>query len=161
MNQLLCCLYLSMDWQSNTQFLCIWMSYFNLLKLMLLSSFSGINIFCNNFFITCYCHTYLSYNASSKHIFEYNLWPALTTHVINITIFFKLISSGNLLSISVKVLKSTPIFQKNCFIQFNESSLRMMKIIFYFSWKALFVIKIFKFLSWYFSHLEKVAWFER
>ena len=27
--------------------------------------------------------------------------------------------------------------------------------------KALFVLKVFKFLSWLFGHVEKMAWFER
>ena len=35
------------------------------------------------------------------------------------------------------------------------SSLKMMKNTFYFSLKALFVLKIFKLLSWRFSHVEK------
>ena len=36
-----------------------------------------------------------------------------------------------------------------------------MKNVFYFILKALFVLKIFKFLSWTFGHLEKTAWLER
>ena len=31
----------------------------------------------------------------------------------------------------------------------------------YFILKALFVLKIFKFLSWLFGHVEKMAWLER
>ena len=45
-----------------------------------------------------------------------------------------------------------------CFI---ESPLRMMKNAFYFILKALIVLKIFKFLSWSFGHVEKTAWLER
>ena len=45
-----------------------------------------------------------------------------------------------------------------CFI---ESPLKMTKNAFCFILKALFVIKIFKFLSWLFGHLEKTAWLER
>ena len=41
------------------------------------------------------------------------------------------------------------------FIHFNESPLKMMKNAFYFILKALFVIKIFKFLSWPFGHAKK------
>ena len=37
----------------------------------------------------------------------------------------------------------------------------MMKNDFYFILKALFVLKIFKFLSWLFGHIEKTAWLER
>ena len=35
----------------------------------------------------------------------------------------------------------------------TESPLKMMKNVFYFTLKALFVLKIFKFLSWLFSHV--------
>ena len=37
----------------------------------------------------------------------------------------------------------------------TESSLKMMKIAFYLTSKALFVLKIFKFLSWFFGHVLK------
>ena len=37
----------------------------------------------------------------------------------------------------------------------TESSLKMMKNAFYFTLKALFVLKIFKFLSWFFGHVTK------
>ena len=37
----------------------------------------------------------------------------------------------------------------------NETPLKMMKNAFYFTLKALFVFKIFKFLSWLFRHVEK------
>ena len=47
------------------------------------------------------------------------------------------------------------------FICFNESPSKMMKNAFYFILKALFVLKIFKFLSWIFEHVEKTAWLER
>ena len=36
-----------------------------------------------------------------------------------------------------------------------ESPLKVMKNIFYFTSKALFVLKIFKFLPWFFGHLAK------
>ena len=38
---------------------------------------------------------------------------------------------------------------------FNESLFKMIWNAFYFAWKALFVLKIFKFLSWIFVHVEK------
>ena len=60
---------------------------------------------------------------------------------------------------AVKVGLST---SKNiCFVFFSESSLKTMKNAFYFIWKALFVLRIFKFLLWYFGHIEKAAWLER
>ena len=37
--------------------------------------------------------------------------------------------------------------KKNCFICFNDSPSKVMKNVFYFILKALFVLKIFKFLS--------------
>ena len=51
-------------------------------------------------------------------------------------------------------------FQKICIICLIESSLNMMKNAFYFILKALFVLQIFKFLSWIFGHVEKTAWLE-
>ena len=63
--------------------------------------------------------------------------------------------SGFLANVSV----ITP--EKKYFIYLNESPLKMMKIAFHFTLNALFVLKIFKFLSWIFGHLEKTAWLER
>ena len=37
----------------------------------------------------------------------------------------------------------------------NESPLKMMKNAFYFALNAFFVLKIFRFLSWLFGHVEK------
>ena len=39
----------------------------------------------------------------------------------------------------------------------TESPLKLMKSAFYFSSKALFVLKVFKFLSWLFGHVGKAA----
>ena len=47
--------------------------------------------------------------------------------------------------------------KKICFICLIESPLKMMKNAFYFILKALFVLKIFKFLSRLFGHVEKTA----
>ena len=55
----------------------------------------------------------------------------------------------------------TLTFQKNRFICFNKSPLKMMENAFYFIWNALFVLKIFKFLSWLFVHIAKTGWLER
>ena len=46
-------------------------------------------------------------------------------------------------------------FKKSCFICFNENPLKMMKNTFYFILKALFVVKILKYLSWLVGHVEK------
>ena len=59
-------------------------------------------------------------------------------------------------------LKSGPHLPKKIlFICFNKSPLKMMKNAFYFILKALFILKIFKFLSWLFRHVEKTTWLER
>ena len=44
---------------------------------------------------------------------------------------------------------------KKIIICFNERPLKMMKNVFYLVLKALFIFKIFKFLSWYFDYVEK------
>ena len=46
-------------------------------------------------------------------------------------------------------------------ICFSDSPSKMMENAFYFILKALFVPKIFKFLSWLFGYVEKTAWLER
>ena len=46
-------------------------------------------------------------------------------------------------------------------ICFNDSPSKMMKNAFYFILKALFVLKIFRFLSWPFGHVGKTTWLER
>ena len=51
--------------------------------------------------------------------------------------------------------------KKNCVICSIESSLKMIKNPFYFILNVFFVLKIFKFLSWLFGHVEKMAWLER
>ena len=61
----------------------------------------------------------------------------------------------------MKDLKSDFHLPKICFICFDDSPSKMMKNAFYFILKALFVLKIFKFLSWLFGHVEKTAWLER
>ena len=46
-------------------------------------------------------------------------------------------------------------------ICFNDSPSKMMKNAFYLILKALFVLKILKFLSWFLGHVEKTVWLER
>ena len=59
-------------------------------------------------------------------------------------------------------LKSNPHLPKLfIIICFNHSPSKMMKNALYFILKALFVLKIFKFLSWLFGHVGKTAWLER
>ena len=47
--------------------------------------------------------------------------------------------------------------KKNCVICLIENPLKMMKNAFYFILKALFVLRIFKFLSQLFGHVRKTA----
>ena len=54
-------------------------------------------------------------------------------------------------------LKSDSHLKNFLFISFNESPLKMMKNAFYFVLKALFILKIFKFLSWHFGHVAETA----
>ena len=57
-------------------------------------------------------------------------------------------------NISFKV--GLPSFKKkNCFVCFNGSPLKLMKNAFYFILKDIFVLKIFKVLSWLFGHVKK------
>ena len=51
--------------------------------------------------------------------------------------------------------------KQNCVICFIESPLKIMKNAFYFILKALFILKIFKFLSWLFGQVRETAWLER
>ena len=57
----------------------------------------------------------------------------------------------------VQLKSDSHLPKKLLFISFNESSLKMMKNAFYFILKPLFVLKIFKFLSWHFVHVEETA----
>ena len=52
------------------------------------------------------------------------------------------------------LLKPDSHLLKQCFIWFNESPLKMMKNVFYFIWRAFFVLERFKYLSWLFSHIK-------
>ena len=60
--------------------------------------------------------------------------------------------------IHVKLLNVWLSPSQKCFVSF-ESPLKKMKNAFYFIIKTLFVLQIFKFLSWLFSNVEKIAWF--
>ena len=74
--------------------------------------------------------------------------------------FFLHFRSHNFLFIFFKVGLSPS--KKNCVICFIEiPPLKVMKYDFYFILKALFVLKIFKLMSWLFGHRKKMAWFGR
>ena len=55
------------------------------------------------------------------------------------------------------LLMSNYHLPKKSFYLLNESPLKVMKNAFYFVLKALFVLKIFKFLSLLFGHVEKTT----
>ena len=48
--------------------------------------------------------------------------------------------------------------EKICFIYFIKSPLKVMKNACYFILKDIFILKIFKFLSWLSGSVEKTAW---
>ena len=60
---------------------------------------------------------------------------------------------------SATLLKSDSYLPKK-FALFDslKALLKWWKVLFYFIVKALFVLKVFKFLSWLFGHVEKTAW---
>ena len=60
-----------------------------------------------------------------------------------------------------RVKVGLPPSKKICVIYLIESPLKIMKNASYFNLKALFVLKIFKFLSRLFGHVGKTAWLER
>ena len=67
-------------------------------------------------------------------------------------------SSPRMAIFYLRSLKSDSNFPKK--ICFNDSPSKVMKNAFYFILKTFFVVKIFKFLSWHFDLLEKMAWLE-
>ena len=58
-------------------------------------------------------------------------------------------------------LKSASHLPKKIVVCLIESPLKMMKNVFYFILKVLFVLQTYKFLSWVFGLLEKAALLER
>ena len=58
-------------------------------------------------------------------------------------------------------LKVDSHLSKKCFICLIGNPLKMMKKVFYFVLKSFFILKIFKFLSRHFGHVEKTATLER
>ena len=89
--------------------------------------------------------------------------PSLVTHRQTVYVQIRCISkSGRLIYCVLQItdtlnLSRNLTFQKMFFICFNDSFSKLMKNYFYFILKALFVLKIFKFLSGLFEHVEKTA----
>ena len=64
--------------------------------------------------------------------------------------------NSDIISENITVGRLSP-FEKNFVVCFIESPLKVMKNAFYFISKAVFVLKIFGFISSFFSHVEKTA----
>ena len=62
-----------------------------------------------------------------------------------------------MLVVKSNFLKWDPHLLKKIIICFNDSPSKMMRNAFYFILKALFALKVFKFLSRVFGHVEKKA----
>ena len=70
--------------------------------------------------------------------------------------YYICILSGSYSKETISIFKSNSHLPKKIsFILFNESLLKIMKNTFYFTLQALFVLRIFKFLSWICGHTEK------
>ena len=71
--------------------------------------------------------------------------------ILNSEYWFQITDSFRFVKVGI------PPSKKN-FISFNETPLKLVKNAFYFILKDISVVKIFKFLSWLFGHVEKAAW---
>ena len=102
---------------------------------------------------------------SSSH--PKHFWPRYSQNLVGCPVKNNICKDTQILKTSWKFCITTIIFKpfhfvkclshllKNNFICFNDSPLKVMKNDFYFILKALLVLKIFKFLSWLFGHVEK------
>ena len=118
-------------WKSYVLFFFLWPALW--IKSSLLSLFS----ICTIFFNSCVA-------SSFRYVFENNK----AIDFLSKNFFWLCLKIGLLPS------------EKNFLICFNDRPWKMMKNAFYFILKALLVLKVFKFLSWIFGHLEKTAWLE-
>ena len=71
--------------------------------------------------------------------------------ILNIEYWFQITDSFIFVKVGISPSKKT-------FISFDETPLKLVKNAFYFILKDISVVKIFKFLSWLFGHVEKAAW---
>ena len=120
-----------------------------------------------HFFLRCYCFCQWKWNYSSFSSVSlrcvYCAFITLSFYYfilsLNIIIYIWLLVSIKSTQINFTylgfTLKSTLTFQTKNSVYVSEGSLKMMKNAFYFILKALFVCKIFKFLSWLFGHIKK------
>ena len=89
---------------------------------------------------------------------KFSRTPFLTAHLR--CLFLKYLFLWKYLSFSEFKVGPSPS-KKNCSICFNKNTLKMMKNVFSFTLKVLFVLKIFNFLCWFFGYVEKTTWLER
>ena len=100
--------------------------------------------------------------ASTHYKLTLNTYPFVLVACHKITGWFSFLSKAkNSLTFGWTFKVGLSPSNKICVICFIESLLKMMKNTFYFILKAIFVLKIFRFLSWLFDHVEKTAWLER
>ena len=80
---------------------------------------------------------------------------------LNLKMFHSITFNGRKI-IKIIILKvALSPSKENYFFCVTEWPLKIIKNAFYFILKALFVLKISKFLSWIFGHIEKMAWWAR
>ena len=82
---------------------------------------------------------------------------AFVSFCVQSKVFLKIPKSPNFLKFSIKVGLS---HSKNFSYLLHWKTLKMMKNVLYFILKAFFILKIYKFLSWFFAHAGKKAWLE-
>ena len=85
----------------------------------------------------------------------------LSFRFLRLLFWWSILKSNFHLSKKMSLKSDFHLPKKIYFICFNDSPSKMLKNAFYFILKALFVFKIFKFLSSLFEHVEKTAWLER
>ena len=99
----------------------------------------------------------------SVWIWDHFWWLQGSLEFINFLkfVFLGILKGTIVINLDRKIIKvGLSRSKKVFFIYFHDSPLKMIKNAFYFILKALFVLKIFKFLSWHFGHVEKTAWLE-
>ena len=102
-----------------------------------------------------YCHsTTIVLLSANPAFYQVNHYFKIT-----VIVFIYLINFVRMFTLKVLRFGLSP-FQKNCVLCVIESPLKRIKNAFYFILKALFILKIFEFLSRLFGHLEKTAWLE-
>ena len=95
---------------------------------------------------------FILYNANSYCLVHRLGYLLLLQYIKNVTIKLEdkkyfILKHKVTYNISSKINVELSPSKKNCFIYFNKSRLKMMKNAFYLTLKALFLLRVFKFLS--------------